>query len=229
MTKKLDLFNQKYGLQFADLRLLEIALTHRSARVDNNERMEFLGDSILGFVIADKLYHKFPEASEGILSQLRASLVNQESLAGLARGMDIGSYLIMGSGELKSGGFERDSILSDTLEAIIGAIFIDQSFTSSWRWVLKIFAKKIDLLATDNWQKDPKTQLQEFMQSRRLELPIYNLLSQIGLAHSQTFTIECRVSMTKESSLGHGSSRKKAEQDAAQNMLSILVKLLETK
>jgi ribonuclease-3 len=222
LTKKPAVFCSKSGLHFDNPRNLEIALTHRSAGTNNNERLEFLGDSILGFVIADKLYNKFPEASEGILSRLRASLVNQESLADLARSLDIGSYLIMGSGELKSGGFRRDSILSDALEAIIGALFIDQGFSKSQYWVLKIFTDKIDQLTMDNWQKDPKTQLQEFMQSRQLELPIYNLINQSGLAHSQTFEIECQISIFKEPSFGTGLSRKKAEQSAAQIMLSKL-------
>lgn len=222
MTKKPEVFSNKSGLVFDNPHLLEMALTHRSAKANNNERLEFLGDSILGFVIADKLYHKFPEASEGVLSRLRASLVNQESLADLAKSMDLGNYLIMGAGELKSGGFRRESILSDALESIIGALFIDQGFVSSQRWVLQIFADRIDQLTMGNWQKDPKTQLQEFMQSRRLELPVYTLKTQSGLAHSQSFEVECRVAILTEPSLGAGLSRKKAEQAAAQSMLSML-------
>ena len=202
-----------------------MALTHRSAGANNNERLEFLGDSILGFIIAEKLYHKFPEASEGILSRLRASLVNQESLADLARAMDIGSYLIMGSGELKSEGFRRDSILSDALEAVIGALFIDQGFVNSQSWVLQIFADKVNALTMDNWQKDPKTQLQEFMQSRHLELPVYSLKTQAGLAHSQTFEIACQIPIIDAPTLGTGLSRKKAEQAAAQTMLLEISKL----
>lgn len=224
MTQKTLVFARKTDLQFNDLGLLEAALTHRSAGARNNERLEFLGDAILGFVIADKLYQKFPKASEGVLSRLRASLVNQESLAELARTLAIGDYLIMGFGELTNGGFRRDSILSDAVEAIIGSVFIDQGFARSQNWVLKIFADKIDQLTMDNWQKDPKTQLQEFMQSHRLDLPVYNLLSQSGLDHSQTFKIECRVSVVDEFTLGSGASRKKAEQVAAKSMLTILKK-----
>ena len=222
MIRKPEILCKKLGLQFNDITVFIRALTHRSASGKNNERLEFLGDSILGFVIAQSLYEKFPKASEGVLSRLRAGLVNQESLAGIAREHEIGQFLIMGSGELKSGGFRRDSILSDALEAIMGAVYKDQGFDICRDWVLKLFKNKLDQLALDNWVKDPKTQLQEFMQSRRLDLPEYTLVSQAGLPHEQLFTVECRVSLFSGFCTGTGSSRKRAEQEAAEKMLAEL-------
>jgi ribonuclease III len=210
------------GLSFSNPELLISALTHRSMGANNNERLEFLGDSILGFVIAQKLYDTFPNASEGILSRLRASLVNQDSLAGLARKHKIGDYLILGSGELKSGGFRRDSILSDALEAIIGALFKDKGIEACQTWILTLFADKFTELTADNWKKDPKTQLQELMQARGVELPEYELVTMSGLAHAQSFKIICRTRLTDAVCIGLGGSRKKAEQSAAEQMLLLL-------
>jgi ribonuclease-3 len=215
---------KKLGLHFNQPELLTTALTHRSIGVNNNERLEFLGDSILGFVIAQKLYDLFPDASEGALSRLRASLVNQDSLAGLARKHQIGDYLILGSGELKSGGFRRDSILSDALEAIIGALFRDQGIAACEKWILTLFTEKLAELTADNWKKDPKTQLQELMQSRGVELPEYQLVTMTGLPHAQSFKITCRTQLADEISTGSGGSRKKAEQAAAEQMLALLSK-----
>jgi ribonuclease-3 len=214
--------SEKLQLTFIDPKLFVMALTHRSAGNSNNERLEFLGDAVLGFVIAQKLFEKFPDASEGVLSRLRANLVNQGSLAEVAREHDIGNYLILGSGELKSGGFRRDSILSDALEAIMGAVAMDQGIIVCQDWISKLFANKIAGLSLDDWQKDPKTRLQEFLQSRKLDLPKYTLLSMTGAAHAQTFQVECRTEMDSEPSIGVGSSRKKAEQTAAENMLKQL-------
>ena len=222
MTRDPAVLCKKLQLEFNDAKLFEMALTHRSAGNGNNERLEFLGDSVLGFVIAKKLFEKFPDASEGVLSRWRANLVNQGSLADVSRENDIGDYLILGSGELKSGGYRRDSILSDALEAIIGALLIDQGINASENWVLKIFADKIGKLSLDDWQKDPKTRLQEFMQSRKLDLPEYNLLSMTGAAHAQIFQVECRIPLVSEPSVGEGASRKKAEQTAAEKMLKQL-------
>ncbi len=219
MIRDPGVLGEKLQLIFNDPKLLVKALTHRSAGNCNNERLEFLGDAILGFVIAQKLFEKFPDASEGVLSRLRANLVNQDSLAEVAREHDIGNYLILGSGELKSGGFRRDSILSDALEAIIGAVTTDQGIAVGREWILKIFYDKIEHLSLDDWQKDPKTRLQEFLQSRKLDLPKYSLLSMTGAAHAQTFQVECLTALISESALGSGSSRKKAEQTAAELML----------
>ncbi|MCK5355727.1 MAG: ribonuclease III, partial [Methyloprofundus sp.] len=157
MIKAADLLSKKLGLSFNDSEWFVLALTHRSMGAKNNERLEFLGDSILGFVIAEALFEKFPQASEGVLSRLRASLVNQESLAELARHHQLGDYLILGSGELKSGGYRRASILSDALEAIMGAVIQDQGIENCKVFILALFAERLAALRLDNWQKDPKT------------------------------------------------------------------------
>ena len=213
---------KKLGLEFKNPQLFITALTHRSMGAKNNERLEFLGDSILGFVVAEKLHELFQEASEGVLSRLRASLVNQGVLADMARKHNIGDYLILGSGELKSGGYRRDSILSDAFEAIIGALFKDQGIEICRQWILDILQDRFESLSLDNWQKDPKTQLQELMQSKKLDLPEYNLMTMSGLPHEQTFKVKCTTSMTDKYCIGKGVSRKKAEQDAAEQMLILL-------
>ncbi|MDD5410586.1 MAG: ribonuclease III [Methylobacter sp.] len=224
MIRKPEVLCKKLGLAFNNPKLFAMALTHRSASSNNNERLEFLGDSILGFVIAHKLYELFPSACEGVLSRLRASLVNQSSLAELARKHQIGDYLQLGSGELKSGGFRRDSILSDALEAIIGALYNDQGMDACQQWILQLFAEKLNSLSLDNWQKDPKTQLQELMQSKKMELPEYTLMTMSGLAHEQTFKVKCTIPLIKDSCIGTGVSRKRAEQSAAELMLELLNK-----
>lgn len=220
MIKRPELLAKKLGLQFKHPELLVRALTHRSAGSQNNERLEFLGDAILGFAIAEKLYSAFPQADEGTLSRLRASLVNEGSLAELARQHQIGDYLYLGSGELKSGGFRRDSILSDALEALIGALFMDQGILVCQDLISRFFAEKLQDLSLHNWQKDPKTQLQELMQSKRVELPEYTLVDTLGLAHEQTFKVRCSVSLLPEPCIATGVSRKKAEQAAAEMMLA---------
>jgi len=227
VIKKADVLCRKLGLSFNNPELFTAALTHRSANAKNNERLEFLGDSILGFVIAQKLYDLFPEASEGVLSRLRASLVNQGSLAELARQHNLGDYLLLGSGELKSGGFRRDSILSDALEAIMGALFKDQGIDASKKWIETLFNDKLNELSLDNWQKDPKTQLQEMMQSKKQELPEYTLVTMSGLAHEQTFKVRCQIPVLDITCIGSGISRKKAEQAAAELMLEQLNKVNE--
>ncbi len=224
MIKKPEELSKKLGLTFNNPRFFTMALTHRSASSNNNERLEFLGDSILGFVIAQKLYELFPDACEGVLSRLRASLVNQSSLAELARKHQLGDYLLLGSGELKSGGFRRDSILSDAVEAIIGALYNDQGMNACQQWILQLFSEKLKNLSLDNWQKDPKTQLQELMQAKKMDLPDYTLMTMSGLAHEQTFKVKCTTSLVAESCIGTGNSRKKAEQSAAELMLELLNK-----
>ncbi len=224
MIKSPDVLARKLNLAFRQPQFFTVALTHRSAGAKNNERLEFLGDAILGFVIAEKLYEAFPDADEGTLSRLRASLVNETSLAELARNHQVGDYLNLGSGELKSGGFRRDSILSDALEAIIGALFMDQGIHACQNFISRLFAEKLQNLSLNNWQKDPKTQLQELMQAKRMELPEYTLIDTTGLAHEQTFTVRCSVRLIPETCIGMGVSRKKAEQAAAEQMLGILNK-----
>lgn len=224
MIKESSELLKKLGLTFNQPNLFVMALTHRSMGAHNNERLEYLGDSILGFVIAQKLYEMFPGASEGDLSRLRASLVNQTSLAELAREHKIGDYLVLGSGELKSGGYRRDSILSDALEAIMGAFLLDQGVLACQNWVLRLFADKLADLDLNNWQKDPKTQLQELLQAKKTELPTYELTKMTGADHAQIFNIECRVVLLDEPCYGIGVSRKKAEQAAASNMLKLIDK-----
>jgi len=225
VIKKPEILAKNLGLSFVQPKLFILALTHRSIGAKNNERLEYLGDSILGFVIAEELYEAFPEASEGELSRLRARLVNQGSLAGLAREHHLGDYLILGSGELKSGGYRRDSILSDALEAIMGALLKDKGVLECKAWILNLFAKKLSELDLKKSEKDPKTQLQELMQSRRIELPVYELVQMTGVAHAQTFKVKCITNVeNNESCTGMGESRKKAEQDAAEKMLKLIKK-----
>jgi ribonuclease-3 len=219
------ILSRKLGLKFTNPDLFSTALTHRSAGPKNNERLEFLGDSILGFVIAEILYDKFSEAPEGVLSRLRANLVNQGSLADLAREHRFGDYLLLGSGELKSGGFRRESILSDALEAVIGALFLDQGIDVCKQWIKDLFHEKLEALSLDNWQKDPKTQLQELMQAKKIDLPEYTLLTMSGLPHEQTFKVKCTISLLKDACIGTGVSRKRAEQAAAEKMLQLLEKI----
>ncbi|MCQ8104237.1 ribonuclease III [Methylomonas sp. SURF-2] len=222
MIKKPEELAKKLGLTFSQPQLFKTALTHRSAGSHNNERLEYLGDSVLGFVVAERLYSQFPGVGEGVLSRLRASLVNQTSLAELARQLCLGDYLILGSGELKSGGFRRDSILSDALEAIMGAILLDSGVDVCRHWILNLFADKFAQIKLDSWNKDPKTRLQELMQARKKELPLYELVSMNGVDHAQTFEVKCSVPIMLESTRGVGISRKKAEQAAAENMLILL-------
>lgn len=219
MIKEAELLSKKLRLTFNKPEWFVLALTHRSMGAKNNERLEFLGDAILGFVIAEALFEKFPQASEGVLSRLRASLVNQESLAELARLHDLGDYLILGSGELKSGGFRRASILSDALEAIMGAVVQDQGIESCKKFILQLFKERLAELRLDNWQKDPKTRLQEYMQARQLDIPDYTLISEEGLSHEKTFKVECSIALFDKPFVGTGVSRKKAEQHSAEIML----------
>ena len=222
MIQEPEKLARKLGLRFSQPDLIRRALTHRSANADNNERLEFLGDSVLGFVIAERLFQKFTEADEGVLSRLRATLVNQTSLANIARKLHLGDYLILGSGELKSGGYRRDSILSDAMEALIGALLLDQGMEACRVWILDLFAEQIDGLSLRDWKKDPKTRLQESMQARGLQLPLYTLRSVVGQPHEQSFVVECQVSLTDETCEGRGSSRKRAEQESAEKMLAKL-------
>ena len=222
MIKKPEELARKLGLTFCQPQLFKTALTHRSAGANNNERLEYLGDSVLGFVVAERLYSQFPGVGEGVLSRLRASLVNQTSLAELARQHNIGDYLILGSGELKSGGYRRDSILSDALEAIMGALLLDQGVDVCRQWILLLFLDKFAEIKLDSWNKDPKTRLQELMQARKKDLPVYELVTMSGVDHAQTFEVKCSVPIIVETTRGVGISRKKAEQAAAESMLILL-------
>ena len=213
--------------QFIDHALLEQALTHRSvSKSINNERLEFLGDSVLSLVITEYLYRKFPDISEGKLSRLRASLVNQKSLADISRGIALGDYIKLGSGELKSGGYRRDSILSDTLEAIIGAVYLDGGFEQVSKSVLFLCRNLLNKIADkiDQSLKDAKTQLQEILQSRQIQLPEYRVVQTVGKDHNQVFTVGCKIDVLDIEATGKGSSRKKAEQEAAGLVLKRLKK-----
>lgn len=207
---------------FADLQLVEQALTHRSAGGLNNERLEYLGDAILGFVIADSLYHHFPQASEGQLSRLRSTLVKRDTLAAVAREHKLGDYLNLGPGELRSGGHARASILADGMEAIFAAIYLDGGYSAIREVILSIFSDRIGELNLEDHQKDPKTRLQELLQSRKLELPSYQVIGINGDPHQQTFHVRCVVEHLQHEVEGSGPSRRKAEQDAAARLLSIL-------
>lgn len=213
---------KQLSVHFEKTALLQQALSHRSVGDENNERLEFLGDAVLGFVIADVLFEKFPDVDEGRLSRLRSSLVNQKSLAKLATKLKIGELLLLGPGELKSGGFRRPSILSDALEAIIGALLKDQGYPVAAAWVRQLFQDKIDALHAGQVLKDPKTRLQELMQSRGQPLPDYSLLKTTGLDHDQTFYVQCKIENLRTPVEAHGASRREAEQIAAEKVLAEL-------
>ncbi|MDR9436931.1 MAG: ribonuclease III [Thiohalophilus sp.] len=218
----LDKLCRKLGYVFQQPELLERALTHRSFGARNNERMEFLGDAILGYLVSTELYNQFPKASEGQLSRLRASLVKGETLAGIASELELGEYLRLGSGELKSGGHRRRSILADAFEAIIGAVYLDSGIDSTSSLVQTFFHDKIIELDPQTLQKDPKTRLQELLQARGTELPEYEVIATEGQAHAQRFRVACRIAGIGEPMLGEGTSRRKAEQAAADKMLQTL-------
>ena len=212
----------KLGYRFNQLALLKQALTHRSANSQHNERLEYLGDSILNFTIAEALYHQFPKCNEGELSRMRATLVREQTLAMLAREFDLGDYLRLGAGELKSGGFRRESILSDCVEAIIGAILLDSNLEQATQCVRQWYQGFLQKIKPGDNQKDPKTRLQEYLQGRRLALPSYNVVEIKGEAHCQTFKVECRVENIDRTFVGIGTSRRKAEQAAAEQILKQL-------
>ena len=203
------------GYRFSDPGLLDLALTHCSAGSRNNERLEFLGDSIVNHIIAEFLYRRFPKAQEGEMSRMRAALVKGETLAEIAAELTVGEHLQLGSGERKSGGHRRGSILADALEAIAGAILLDGDVAQCRRCVLAWYADRLEALTPDNTAKDAKTRLQEYLQSRSNPLPAYELLEVKGDDHDQEFYVVCRVSKPRLEAEGHGGSRRKAEQAAA--------------
>jgi ribonuclease-3 len=215
---------RKLGYKFQQEALLKLALTHRSCSDENNERLEFLGDSIVNCVIAEVLFQQFPRAQEGDLSRWRATLINRDTLGELARGFDLGRYLFLGPGELKSGGSARLSILSCAMEALIGAIYLDRGFTATREAILRWYEPLLTSLTKASSHKDPKTMLQEFLQGQRLPLPIYAVESTEGEAHQQTFVVSCAIEGMADKTYGTGTSRRRAEQDAAEAMLGILKK-----
>lgn len=219
-----DELSRKLKYEFKDPTILKIALTHRSSHDQNNERMEFLGDGVVNFIIAEALYRRFPYGQEGELSRWRATLINRDALAGLARGFELGRYMRLGPGELKSGGTERQSILSCGMEAVIGAIYLDGGFEATRECVLRWYEPLLAQLSASASLKDPKTELQEYFQRLHKPLPVYHVDAIEGEAHQQIFIVSCTVPGVEEKGIGKGSSRRRAEQDAAENMLGILKK-----
>ena len=215
---------QALGYTFARPELLAQALTHRSYGALNNERLEFLGDSVLNCSVARTLYDAFPDLPEGSLSRLRANLVRQETLAEIAATLKVGDSLRLGEGELKSGGFRRPSILADALESLFGAIFLDAGFDTAQRVVRGLFDPLVAQIDPKASGKDPKTQLQEILQSRRLPLPDYQLIDTQGEAHDQSFIVECVLTKPVLSTRGVGKSRRAAEQEAARLACAALQK-----
>jgi len=206
---------EKLEYSFKNPQLLDEALTHRSVSAKNNERLEFLGDGILNFVIAGELFILFPDVNEGDLSRLRANLVNQDALAEIALELQLGDVIKLGSGELKSGGFRRPSILSDAVESILGAVYCDSGFETCRELIIRLYKNKLSRDTDLQSLKDPKTQLQELLQSRGYALPVYKVQRITGKAHAQIFHIDCEIPVLGLCIKGEGKSRRKAEQMAA--------------
>ena len=224
MDKAETWLKQSLDYQFNDVRLLRQALTHRSMQGENNERLEFLGDAVLDFIISDVLYRSHPVAPEGDLSKLRASLVKDTSLAELASQLGLGEHLILGSGERKTGGHRRESILADALEAIFGAVFLDAGFDAAVKTVERAFGTRLQEFPDVDELRDPKTRLQEWLQGRAKGLPSYELVGVSGEAHRQQFQIRCSVKDVASQTEGFGTTRRNAEQQAAESMLEVLTK-----
>ena len=211
------------GYTFANEANIVEALTHRSASKQHNERLEFLGDAILGMVIAKALYQRFPKQPEGKLTRMRSSLVKGDTLAEVAREFALGELLLLGPGELKSGGFRRDSILADAVEAIIGAIYLEAGMEKCETLVLDWFAPRLEALDPEAVSKDDKTRLQEYLQSNKHPLPLYEVTEIKGKSHDQTFYVECNVEGLKKAVVGKGNSRRRAEQKAAKQAFEKLI------
>jgi len=213
---------RSFGYAFLRPALCHAALTHRSAGADHNERLEFLGDSVLNCIVARLLFEQHPYADEGVLSRLRAALVSGDTLAQIAQQLGLGEHLRLGPGEMKSGGFRRASILADALEAILGAVFLDSGFEAAAAAVERIMGARMSTLPAGELLKDPKTRLQEALQARGLALPVYTLTAVAGDAHAQSFTVTCDVPIFGLAAVGEGGSRRRAEQLAAAKLLELL-------
>lgn len=222
LTLKYQRLEQRLGYHFEDQRQLQLALTHRSHGATNNERLEFLGDSILNFIVGEELFKRFPEAREGQLSRLRSQMVKGDTLAELAREFELGECLVLGEGEMKSGGHRRDSILADSVEAIIGAIYLASGLDVCRERVLVWFTPRLNELGLDTSAKDSKSRLQEYLQAQRQPLPEYVVVEVGGEGHAQVFTIECRVVLAKKPTVATASNRREAEKQAASLMLAHL-------
>lgn len=212
---------QRLGYRFVDCGLLERALSHRSLGANNNERLEFLGDAILGFEVADHLYRQVDDADEGQLSRMRAHLVKRETLAGIARELELGDILKLGAGELRSGGQTRDSILADAVEAIIAAVYLDGGIDEARFLVRRLLGERLADPTPETRGKDPKTRLQEYLQSIGKALPRYDVIGTSGDQHEQVFRVTCTTALVGDTE-GEGSSRRRAEQAAAESMLKCL-------
>jgi len=221
MSADLDVLQARLAYQFNDTAYLKTALTHRSAHHDNNERLEFLGDAILGQVIARALYERFPDAREGKLTRMRAKLVRGDTLSDIAEEIEVQAYLILGEGELKAGGRQRRSIRADALEAIFGAICLDADFQDARQVIISLYKSRL-AEANPNIEKDPKTLLQEAVQKQGKALPEYRILSKSGQAHDLDFVVECRLKDLGLSETASGKSRRSAEQSAAEKILARL-------
>lgn len=222
MAARSSPLESRLGHVWHNRELLARALTHRSFGAQNYERLEFLGDGVLNCVVGLMLYRRFPDLPEGRLSRLRANLVNQDALHDIAQQLDLGPHLRLGEGELKSGGAQRPSILADALESLLGSALLDAGFDVAQRMVESLFSARIDAIDPSHQGKDAKTRLQEWLQPRRLGLPTYALTDTAGQAHAQTFHVECRIDALKLATSGRGSSRKAAEQQAAEAALALL-------
>ena len=214
--------SQRLGYQFSNIELLQQALTHRSAAKQHNERLEFLGDAVLGMVVAQALFKRFPTVPEGKLTRMRSTLVKGDTLAELGREADVGELLKLGPGELKSGGHRRSSIIADAMEAILGAIYLEAGLEATTEVILRLWQSRIDKLDPNEHPKDAKTRLQEFLQSRKLPLPVYEVVDISGKDHDQTFVVHCQIESLGKPMKGTGTSRRKAEQQAARNALEKL-------
>ncbi len=215
-------FKRVLGYDFADKELLATALTHRSFSKSNNERLEYLGDALLGMFIAEELFIRFPQAAESDLTRLRASLVKKETLAQLAKRLELGSYIRFGIGEHKSGGGQKGSLLGNAVEALIGAVYLDSNFENCRDIVLKLYSSLLDALTIDNIPKDPKSRLQEYLQANKKSLPAYNVIAEEGEAHNKLFTIECCIEGIAEPVMAKGRSKRNAEQTAARTALELM-------
>ena len=222
MDHRLDALQQRLGYRFAQPRLLVRALTHRSFGADHNERLEFLGDAVLSVTISAMLYERFSGSDEGDLTRVRAHLVREDSLHRVALQLGLPEVLRLSEGESRGGGAQRPSILADALEAILGAAFLDGGFEPAQALVRRLFGEVIASTEMDGWSKDPKTELQEWLQARRLAVPVYRIVATRGQAHAQTFEVECAVPALGLAEPGEGRSRRMAEQDAARRLLDIL-------
>lgn len=219
MANNIGQLQKRLGYQFIDPDLLILALSHRSVAAENNERLEFLGDSILGLVVTDFLYREFPQAREGDLSRMRSHIVRGESLAEVAKQLALGPDLLLGSGEMKSGGHRRDSILGDTVEALIGAVYLDRGIEAAREIVIAWFKSFFDSALQAQPVKDAKTALQEWLQHRNKPLPDYQLVSTGGEAHSRLFTVSCKIAAVEAAMTATASSRRRAEQMVAEQLL----------